>query len=274
MLEITLRERTDRIPIEAECLTPDRLASLSIAQIAKLLVFVGNQQVELGELCQLRGEPADEELRLVGDWSTVKLVGAGMQSGRIVIDGDVGMHLGAEMAGGEIVVEGNAGDWAGAHMRGGLLRIKGNARDMLGAAYRGNTTGMRGGIILVHGNAGDETAAGMRRGLVAIGGDCGQFAGFSMTAGSLFVFGKVGRRFGAGMKRGTIVLFDLQVPQRLPTFTYDCVYEPTFLPLFLSRLRSWGFPLPSDLHDRALFERYNGDLLELGRGEILIRQPA
>lgn len=272
MLEITIKDRTDRIPIEAECITADFLAPLSVSQIEQTLIYLGNRQIPLAELFQVRGDASDGEIHLVGDWSTVKLVGSSMKSGRLVIHGSVGMHLGAEMSGGTIEVEGNAGDWVGAEMTGGHIHIKGSAGHLVGGAYRGGSIGMRGGSILIEKNAGNEIASGMRRGLIAIGGDCGDFAGVSMIAGSLFIFGKPGIRFGAGMKRGTIALFGRNDPQPtlLPTFRYDCEYTPTFLQIYFRQLVHWGFHVPASCFESVPYLRYNGDMLELGKGEVLI----
>jgi formylmethanofuran dehydrogenase subunit C len=268
-----LRYRADtNIPVEAEVLTPDQLAGKSAAEIAALPVQHGNTCVPLGEFFQVQGDAQDGELRLEGDCRRVKLIGAGMSWGRILIEGNAGMHLGAEMRGGEIIVYGNAGDWVGAEMRGGRIHIHGDAGHLVGSAYRGSRLGMRGGVILVDGKAGNEVGSTMRRGLIAIGGEVGDFAGVSLIAGSLFLFGTVGLRLGAGMKRGSLVLFGPE-PHLLPTFRYDCTYQPVFVHIYLRQLRAWGFPLPPECLAGS-FRRWSGDLVALGKGEVLHWQPA
>jgi formylmethanofuran dehydrogenase subunit C len=152
-------------------------------------------------------------------------------------------------------------------MRGGLLHVRGDAGHLAGAAYRGGGVGMRGGVILIEGKAGNEVGAHLRRGLVAVGGDVGDFAGASMIAGCLFLFGVPGLRAGAGMKRGAIAACG-GPPALLPTFRYDCDYRPVFLRLYLRRLRDWGFPVRDELFGGA-WRRYSGDLVALGKGEIL-----
>src|SRR5262245_24797325 len=142
---------TTAIPVEAEIITPDNLASKSAAEAAALPVQHGNVEAPLGEFFAVEGDASDQDIVIEGDCSRVKWIGAGMKSGRITLRGNAGMHLGSEMAGGEIHVHGGAGDWVGAEMRGGRIRIHGNAGHLVGAAYRGSRAGMRGGVILVEG---------------------------------------------------------------------------------------------------------------------------
>ena len=89
-----------------------------------------------------------DELEIRGDARNVKWIGRGMTRGRILIQGNAGMHLGAYMKGGTIEVTGNASDWVGAEMSDGLIRIRGNAGGQVGAAYRGSASGMQDGTIL------------------------------------------------------------------------------------------------------------------------------
>ena len=89
-------------------------------------------------------------------------------------------------------------------------------------------------------------------------------------AGSLFLFGSFGRGVGAGMKRGTIALFG-GPPELLPTFRYDGTYRPTFVELYLRQLTAWGFAVPEGVN-RGAFRRYAGDVVSLGKGEVLVWQ--
>jgi formylmethanofuran dehydrogenase subunit C len=227
----------------------------------------GNRQEALGEFFAVVGDSADQEVLIEGDCTRVKWIGAAMLSGHITIEGNVGMHLGSEMRGGEITVHGSAGDWAGGEMHGGRIHIHGDAGHLPGAGYRGSRLGMRGGVLLIEGKAGNEIGCGMRRGLIAVGGDTGDFAGVSMIAGSVFVFGQPGIRVGAGMKRGTVALFGPLSPL-LPSFRYDCTYHPVFLEVYLRQLRAWGFA-PALKVRGGSWRRYSGDLVALGKGELL-----
>lgn len=268
-LDLTLHT-APAVPLEAEVLTPARLSGLSALETAKLIVVHGNQSAELGEFFRIDGV-SGEEIHLTGDLRRIKMVGAGMTSGRIVVHGSAGMHLGAGMSGGEIVVEGDAGDWVGPEMTGGRIVIRGNAGHMVGAAYRGGRVGMRGGEILVFGSAGNEVGSGMRRGLVAIAGDSGDFTGVNLLAGTIVVLGRLGQRTGAGMRRGTIV--SMQPAEILPTFTFACTYRPVILRLYLPYLRGLGLPV-NDAQVQGCYQRWCGDAIELNRGEILLLEDA
>ncbi len=268
MGEVSLRlKEPTTIPIEADSICPDHFVGCGQAEIEALPAFYGRRKVTLGDLFDVEGEKSDT-IVLQGDLRHVKKIGQRMTRGRITVRGDVGMHLGAYMRGGEIVVEGSAGDWVGAHMGGGCIWIKGNAGHLLGAAYRGEKRGVNRGIIVVEGNAGREVGAQMRRGLIVILGDAGEFAGAKMIAGSIFVFGRLGARAGAGMKRGTIVALGDHA-ELLPTYRYECCYQPIFLRYYLLRLREWGLPI-RDEYVEGFYRRYHGDLTALGKGEILI----
>jgi formylmethanofuran dehydrogenase subunit C len=263
-LTLTLREQP-AVPLEAEALSPDRLASSSNEEIRSLPVWHGNERARVGEFFDVSG--SGDDVRIEGDLSRVKFVGAGMTAGRLTVAGDVGMHAGAGMRGGELRVEGNAGDWAGAGMRGGRLVVRGSAGRQLGGAYAGERAGMRGGEIVVHGDAGAQVGAGLRRGLIAVAGRLGEAAGWRMLAGTIIALGGVGARAGAGMRRGSIVTMTPATP--LATFVFSCTYRPPFLGLYLRHLRGLGLTI-SDEQLGGRYARWCGDGLELRRGEILI----
>jgi formylmethanofuran dehydrogenase subunit C len=261
-LTLTLREPPD-VPLEAEVLTPDRLAGAG--DIAALPLWHGNERTRVGEFFAISG--AGDDVRIEGDLRRVKYVGAGMTSGRLTVAGDVGMHAGAGMRGGELHVEGDAGDWAGAEMHGGTLVVRGSAGDRLGGVYPGGRAGMRGGEIVVHGDAGERAGEGLRRGLIAVAGRAGDAAGVRMLAGTIVSLGGVGALAGAGMRRGSIVTMAPAIP--LATFVFSCVYRPPFLRLYLRRLRALGLPVSDEQLD-GRYARWCGDALDLRRGEILI----
>lgn len=265
--EIILRlKKQSTIPIEADSITPDLLAERNHAEIKALPAFYGRHKVALGDLFTVEGEYS-ENIVVEGHLRHVKKIGQRMSRGRIILQGDVGLHLGAHMRGGEIIVHGSAGDYAGAHLQGGRIWIKANAGHFVGAAYPGEKRGLNRGIIIVEGNAGRTIGARMRRGLIVVLGDVDDFAGANMIAGSVLVFGHLGKRAGAGMKRGSIVALGTCEPL-LPTFRFESVFQPVFIKVFLKRLQEWGVPVTPKMAE-GLFRRYSGDITSLGKGEIL-----
>jgi len=264
-LTLTLHS-APQVPLEVDGLLPEAVEGKDAAQVAALPLMHGNEKVMVGDFFAARGK-GNGELRLEGDLSRVKLIGAGMSRGKITIEGNAGLHLGAGMLGGEILVNGDAGDWVGPEMVGGRISVRGNAGHMVGSVHRGGSVGMRGGEIIVHGSVGNETGNGMRNGLIAVGRDSGDFTGVSMNAGTIIVLGRLGWRSGAGMKRGSII--SLQEAELLPTFSYACSYRPIFLRLYLLYLRELGLTV-EDAGIGGVYRRYSGDSVELNRGEILL----
>lgn len=268
---LTLRARfSTTLPVELVNATPGAVASASLGDVATFTAMVGREQVRWGDLFEIAGSATDGHLHFVGDFGRVKAIGRGMKSGRITIDGSVGMHAGAEMHGGEMHIAGDTGDWLGAEMRGGTIRVNGNAGDHVGAAYRGSTKGMRGGTIAILGHAGAEVGLAMRRGIIAINGNVGAFVGTGMIAGTIAIGGNCGASAGAGMKRGTLAVLSGQVPI-LPTFRYSCEYQPPYWHMLLQQLKRLGLSFSREVDQRPI-HRYCGDLLALGLGELLIPQ--
>lgn len=262
---LTLKEQPS-VPLEAEAISPDVIAPLARDAISALPVFHGKRQCRLDDFFRVEGEASDH-IEIRGDAAKVKWLGRGMTRGRLTVDGNAGMHLGAFMKGGTIEVAGNASDWVGAEMRGGLIRIRGNAGGQIGAAYRGGMSGMNDGTILIGGSAGLEVGMRMKRGVIAVAGPVRDFAGLQMKGGTIFLLSGAELRTGAWMIRGTIV--SLKPLPLLPTFTYACTYQPTFLRLYVKYLQELELPLPAGL-ENAMFQRYVGDASVPGKGEILV----
>src|SRR5918997_1154590 len=155
-LTLTLHEQPVA-PLEAEILCPDRLARASREEIEALPVWHGNERTRVGEFFDVSG--SGDDIRLEGDLSRVKFVGAGMTAGRLTVAGDVGMHAGAGMRGGEIVVHGDAGAQAGAGVRRGLIAVAGRVGEAAGLR-------MLAGTIVALGGIAPRAGAGMRRGSI------------------------------------------------------------------------------------------------------------
>jgi formylmethanofuran dehydrogenase subunit C len=210
-------------PITAECILPEIFQGKDAAEIANLTVFEGNKQRKLCELFKIEEDNVEAKITINGDVSKVRKIGAGMKTGEIIINGNVGMHLGEKMAGGKIIVNGDACQWAGASMKKGLLEIHGNAGDYLGSPYRGSTEGMKGGKIVVDGDVGADSGAYLHGGLIKIkGNNVGQFLGFHMSNGTIHVEKNATTRVGTNMTGGKIIVSG-KVEEVMPSFTIDSV---------------------------------------------------
>lgn len=268
-LQLTYKAETT-VPVEIEGFTPTWAKDRTLAEIGQFEIFHGNQKLPLSEMFDLDGNASDLHFDFHGDLSGVHWIGAHMTEGEIEIHGPAGRHIGSEMSGGKILVHGDAKGWVGAEMHGGLIHVQGSAGHLVGAAYRGSTKGMTGGTILIDGDVGNEVGLTMRRGMIAVGGRAGDVLGFNMIAGTVLVFGECGIRPGAGMRRGTLGLLGPNPPSMLPSFRYACTARPQVLPVMFNELRSHGFSIDEELL-AAECNVFNGDLVALGRGEILVR---
>jgi len=263
------------MPIEAENITPDIVAGKQLSEIEMLAVYMGNRRHNLAELFEIRGDVADEVSNQIivveGETSLVKYIGSSMSAGKIIVEGDAGMHLGSRMTGGEIQVKGSVDDWAGAEMSGGYIRVNENVGNRLGSGYRGSPEGMTGGVIVVDGNVGQECGAFLRRGMIVVRGTVAPFAGVHMNGGQIFAFGKVSKRLGASAKGngGFIACFG-GVEQMLPTYIYDSTYRPNFMRVYLQHLsENFGVNEAAKFTDSPL-ERYSGDFACGGTNEIFV----
>jgi formylmethanofuran dehydrogenase subunit C len=265
MIRLILKDAPP-VPLEAEALSPDTIATLTVDEIRALPVHLGKRQRRVDEFFDVEGEAGDE-LEIRGDLHRVKWIGRGMSRGTLRIDGNAGMHLGSAMSGGTIEVTGDAGDWLGAEMSGGMIRVHGNAGGQVGAAYRGALSGMRDGLIVIDGSAGLELGMRMKRGTIVVGGPVRDFAGLQMKGGTIVLQQGAELRTGAWMNRGTIV--SLTPIPLLPTFSRAAAYNPTFLRLYARRLAPLGCRLPYDERE-GRYQRYTGDAAVPGKGEILV----
>ena len=88
-LTLTLREQP-AVPLETEALCPDRLAGASRGEIEGLAAWHGNERTRLGEFFAVSG--SGDDVRIEGDLSRVKFVGAGMSGGRVTVAGHVSVN--------------------------------------------------------------------------------------------------------------------------------------------------------------------------------------
>jgi formylmethanofuran dehydrogenase subunit C len=265
-ITFTLRNKPDQ-RLNLACLTPERLAGLSEADIAALPINTTREARTVGDMFKVgNGDVGDIHIS-ASDGARLDNIGQGMTGGRISVEGGAGAYAGQGMSGGELRITGNTGPFAGSGMSSGFIRIKGDTGDHLGAARTGEMRGMNGGTIVVTGRAGARAGDRVRRGLIAIGGDAGDYAGSRMIAGTVAIFGNCGVMPGYLMRRGTVILTG-DAAAWTPTFIDSGRVELTYLRLLAVSLKQ---ELPavqlSVLKQPA--RRLSGDLATIGKGEIL-----
>jgi formylmethanofuran dehydrogenase subunit C len=242
--------RAFEVSVEAEVLSPDRLAALSLGQIGEVAVWLGNRRRRLSDLFRVEGDeppatPAETLVRLEGDFSQVKRIAEGMPAGTVEVLGRAGMHAGNGMKGGLLSIAGRADDWLGREMRGGKIIVAGDAGNYVGAGYRGEKCGMRGGEIEISGSAGAYLAEHMCGGSIRLGGDAGDFAGAANQGGTIYIGGST-YLLGAEMTKGTITVGGRA--RVLPDYQKADVV----------------------VVEGKKYQRYLGDLVENGKGELLV----
>ena len=271
MALVVCQQVETKIPIEVIGVTPEALAGKSNQQISKILIRHGRHEVELGQLFRVSGSLGDS-MTLVFDGllDAVHWIGAGQQGGAIQIQSAAGRHVGSQMSGGRIACNSNVSDYLGIEMTGGSITVAGDAGDCAGGHYPGSKFGMNRGSILISGNAGKGLGQAMRRGTIAVAGNTGELAGWNMLAGTIIVLGNCDKHVGAGMKRGMIAVAGTRAPELLPTFNQGGRYRVPILSMLADWLKQQEFN-----HDvsslKSEFQEFNGDTLNGGRGELLIR---
>ena len=265
MIRLALRERPP-FRLSLGGLTPERLAGLGEAEIARLPLQQGNRRGVLGDWFTVSMDTAEERLSLVGSDDRHDDVGAGLSRGEVQVEGDVGARAGMGMSGGRLVIAGSAGQGAATAMSGGDLRIAGTAGDELGGALPGERNGMSGGMAIVAGSAGSGVGDRLRRGLIVVAGAVGPCCGARMSAGTIVVGGRLAEFAGAAMRRGSILGLG-ESADILPGFGESGIHDLVFQRLLAQTLGRCGLPeLAARLQP---LRRWQGDLAVAGKGEIL-----
>jgi len=235
--------------LDVSLLHPDLLLRMTGSELDHRSIMMGNQSVFLAEVCTIHHH-MDKIDELIFSGETRRLI-----------------KVGHSMKGGSLTVEGDAGDEVGVGMSAGTLHVHGSVGDWCGANENPNTSGMQGGIISVEGSAGDQVGAGMRRGLIIISRNAGQYVGARMSAGTILCGGKVGDNPGLGMKRGSIIA--RKANGLLPGFLPAGKTDEEWLRICLLGIQRAGKNLPARWLN-TIPNRFTGDHLEMGKGEILI----
>jgi formylmethanofuran dehydrogenase subunit C len=258
--------------VDASSLLPQALTSLSVKEIEALPLMMGNRNVNVGDLFSVAKrttETSQAILHIIGDAAKLDHIGAAMQGGMLIVEGDAGDFAGRDMRSGNLHIHGSSGLYTACSARNGTITIDSNAGDWLGAPLPGGTFGLRGATVIVRGNAGARAGERMRRGLICIDGNAGQFCASRMVAGTICVAGKVGERPGFGLLHGSLLL--AQMPEHmLPSFG-DCgVHDFGFLKLLAPELVKHRAKFAKVIEKNAKARRFAGDLSVDGKGELLV----
>ena len=259
--------------VEARGLIQSLSKAQSALDAAKIQIWAGLTKLQLGDLAIVsETDGPSDHIELEGDFSRWNGLGFGMEHGNLIVRGDTGARTGGELSGGCIEIHGHCGPWAGVSARGGRMKIHENTGDWLGANWPGEPKGMTGGEIIVKGQAGQHAGSRMRRGVIAIGGNAGAGLALSMIAGSILVAGSTEGAVGSGMKRGTILLkASGKLDQNLSSgFKSSGEFRPLTLNMQLRYLQAIGWHKSDELLNLNQCERFSGDLLALGLGEVLV----
>lgn len=254
--------------IDLSQLVPGKLAGLSVAEIEKIRIASGPEQLVVGDCFAVSGE-AGEALHIEGGSDRFDNIGEGHAGGEIVVEGDAGENAGRRMKSGRLEIRGSAGDYLASNLRGGVIVASGSAGAHLGGPHSGEKDGMAGGNVVVKGDTGELAGERMRRGTIIAKGKLGRNAGARMMGGT--IFGEQGLTAGAGvqMRRGTLIGPTLEAPSA--TFV-DCGTHDL---LILKIMAAYWATTLGDLAPPALPaapRRLMGDMASLGKGEILLTQ--
>ena len=261
--------------LSVQGLLPEVVTKQSLRDIKRMPVLCDNRTSRLGDFFDVDGNPDDDQIECIGDFSRVHFLGAGMQSGTIVVQGNIGRHAGEQMRGGNLLIKGSAADWLACGMQGGDIHVFGDAADNAVGSLPGDRHGMTGGRVIIHGSVGSLSGSRMRRGFLAIGGNAGEATGFELLAGTIVIAGKPGPHTGLGMRRGSIVLSSTitrrgrKIPCIPPTFTEGAIWRPPFMGLLEKQLLNFSFPAAQNTAWTGLWQQWHGDTLAGCRGEIM-----
>jgi formylmethanofuran dehydrogenase subunit C len=267
-LTFSLREAPDQ-RLDLSPLISQNLAGKTVAEIDRIELGTTRIRVAVGDVFRIReGDP--NTIVLEGGSERFDRIGAGMISGSIHVEGQVGVQVGRLMSGGHLTIRGDAGPFVGSQMKGGTLDIEGNVGERLGGPLSGETVGMSGGILHVRGDAGARAGDRLRRGFILIEGRAGAYAGSRMIAGTLAIGGEAGDLPGYLMGRGSILL-GRGASLFSPSFG-DCGEHDLVAARLLAKHIGQVSASLGGLFRRPL-RRFAGDLAALGKGEILLPRP-
>lgn len=247
-------------------LTPSKLSGVAPAAIPRLVVGTSKHKLTVGDIFTVSGKLSDR-VTIAGGSGRLDFVGAELDRGTVVVEGDVGICAGRSMKGGRLEIKGDAGAWLASGLGGGLIHLKGSAGSFVGGQRPGDRFGMTGGAVVIEGHAGDRAGERMRRGTIIVRGRCGAYAGSRMLGGTIWTEQGFGAAPGLLLRRGTLIA--PSVEKLLPTFVDAGKHDLVILRVFSRYLAATLGPLAPPVLSGPV-RKYAGDLATIGKGEILI----
>ncbi len=107
-------------------LTPRKLSSTPLAEVLKLNIGSTKDGLSLGDVFAVSGKPGDT-VKIESGSARLDFVGAELDHGTIIVEGDVGVGAGRNMRGGRLEIKGDAGTLLGSGISGGEIFVKGSA---------------------------------------------------------------------------------------------------------------------------------------------------
>ena len=264
-LTLTLRNASaGRVDLSG--LVPHKIAGLEMRDIAQMVIGKTRDQFRLGDVFDITGTLSDT-LTFVGTTALCDGLGAELESGTIIVEGNAGAYAGRAMKSGRLDMRGSVGDFLAAGLKGGLVTVKGSAGDFVGAVLTGEKNGMAGGTVVVEGDIGERAGDRMRRGTILTRGKTGASAGSRMLGGTIWAEGGLGPTPGPLLRRGTLIA--PSVARMTDTFA-DCGrHDLGILAIMNMHFRdTLGALAPKPLP--KFVRRFAGDLATAGKGEILL----
>lgn len=254
-------ERLDLSP-----LIPSKLASMPLTEMLSTVIGSTKRRLTVGDIFTVSGQPGDT-VTIKGSTDRIDNIGASLDKGAVMVEGNVGICAGRDMSGGRLEIKGSAGPWLGTAMKGGLISASGSAGGHVGGWRAGESFGITGGTIVVGGNAGERVGDRMRRGTIIIKGRCGPYAGSRMLGGTILAEQGFGAKPGVLLRRGTLI--GPSVEKMLPTFSDSGRHDLAILNIFSKYLADTLGPLaPAPVPSTV--RKFAGDLAAIGKGEILL----
>lgn len=256
--------------IDLSAVIPSATAGKSIAEIERFVVGGGRVPIALADVFAVSGDPAGgDEAMITIEGATAHCdgIGAELDGGTIIVDGDAGMYAGRHMKRGRLAIGGSAGAYLAAGLKNGLVSVKGRAGDFVGGVLPGDKNGMAGGSVVVEGDIGERAGDRMRRGTIVTRGKTGASAGSRMLGGTIVAEDGLGPGPGPMLRRGTLIAPN--VARMLATFG-DCGRHDLGILKIMNQYfaKELGPLAPNPFP--ALVRRFAGDLATGGKGEILL----